>query len=169
MTYINGDATDLHYKIMDEDGQTLTENVNGDVSALAAAIESQNGKTITVYVQSVDLAGGTAKYAAGGRATEASIFGEAGPEWAIPEQHTERTAELLNAAREASGFTWPELLESVSETSTSKESQSTTIVYSPTINAQNADGVEQALRDDKARFERWFEDKKMRDAAEVYA
>lgn len=169
MTYINGDATDLHAKIMDEDGQTLLEIVNGDVSALAAAIESQNGKTITVYVQSVDLAGGTAKYAAGGRATEASIFGEAGPEWAIPEKHDQRTAELLNAAREASGFTWPELIAQFGGLNANTERQPTTLIYSPTINAQNAEGVEQVLQDDRRRFEKWFEDKQMRDAAEVYA
>ena len=43
-------------------------------------------------------------YADGGRADTASIFGEAGPEWAIPEQHTARTASLLEAAAKASGF-----------------------------------------------------------------
>lgn len=166
MTYINGDATDLHAKIMDEDGQTLLTIVNGDVSALAAAIESQNGKKITVYVESKKLA---AEYAEGGRATEASIFGEAGPEWAIPEKHDQRTAELLNAAREASGFTWPELIAQFGGLNANTERRPTTIVYSPTINAQNAEGVEQALMEDRRRFEKWYEDKQMRDAAEVYA
>ena len=39
-------------------------------------------------------------YAEGGRATEASVFAEAGPEWAIPEAHSARTAELIFVMRE---------------------------------------------------------------------
>ena len=45
----------------------------------------------------------------------------------------------------------------------------TTIVYSPTINAQDATGVEQVLRNDKERLDKWFEEKKMRDEVEVYS
>lgn len=45
-----------------------------------------------------------AAYAEGGRATEASIFGEAGAEWAIPERHDKRTLDLLSRAAAASGF-----------------------------------------------------------------
>lgn len=46
-------------------------------------------------------------YALGGRADSPSIFGEAGPEWAIPERHDGRTAALLKAAAQASGFKDP--------------------------------------------------------------
>jgi len=53
--------------------------------------------------------GKTTAYAEGGRADGPSVFGEAGAEWAIPEQHSARTAELLRAAANASGFTWAEL------------------------------------------------------------
>jgi hypothetical protein len=53
--------------------------------------------------------GNTTAYAEGGRADGPSVFGEAGAEWAIPEQHSARTAELLRAAANASGFTWAEL------------------------------------------------------------
>ena len=162
--YLDGDATDLHTKIYDEDGKLLTEMVTGDVSQLRALIEGQNGRTITVNIT------GKKMFAEGGRATEASIFGEVPgqAEWAIPEAHTERTAELLNAARAASGFTWPELLSRFGGLNANPQTQPTTIVYSPTINAADANGVEKVLQDDKRRLEEWFENKKMRDAVEVY-
>ena len=51
-----------------------------------------------------------AEHANGGRTTQAAIFGEAGPEWAIPEEHSARTASLIDAVRRASGFSWAELV-----------------------------------------------------------
>ena len=108
-------------------------------------------------------------FAEGGRATEASIFGEDGAEWAIPEEHSQRTAELLNAAREASGFTWPDILARFGGMNANAANSPTTLVYSPTINAQDATGVDQILREDKKRLEKWFESKKMHDEMEVYA
>lgn len=162
LEYLNGDATDLHMVIMGEDGKVLTEIVNGDTSALAAAIASYNGRTITVNIAGKKL------FAEGGRATSASIFGEAGPEWAIPEEHSERTAELLDAARAASGFTWPDILARFGGLNADAGHTPTTIVYSPTINAADATGVEQVLQEDKKRLDKWFEEKKMRDAVEVY-
>ena len=161
--YLNGDATDLHLTIWDENGQLLTENVTGNASQLAAIINSYNGRTITVNIAGKKLFG------SGGRATSASIFGEEGPEWAIPEAHTERTAQLLNAARQASGFTWPDLLARFGGMNARAGNTPTTIVYSPTINAQDATGVEQVLRNDKERLDKWFEEKKMRDEVEVYS
>ena len=162
LEYLNGDATDLHMVIMGEDGKVLTEIVNGNTSALAAAIASYNGRTITVNIAGKKL------FAEGGRATSASIFGEAGPEWAIPEEHSERTAELLDAARAASGFTWPDILARFGGLNADAGHTPTTIVYSPTINAADATGVEQVLQEDKKRLDKWFEEKKMRDAVEVY-
>ena len=161
--YLNGDAEDLHLTIWAEDGQLLTENVTGNASQLAAIINSYNGRTITVNIAGKKL------FASGGRATSASIFGEDGPEWAIPEAHTERTAALLNAAREASGFTWPDLMERFGGLNANPGNRPTTIVYSPTINAQDATGVEQVLRNDKERLDKWFEEKKMHDEVEVYS
>lgn len=108
-------------------------------------------------------------YAEGGRATRASIFGEAGAEWAIPEEHSARTAELLNAAMLASGFTWPELLARFGGLNGDAGHSPTTIIYSPTINARDARGVEDALAADKRRFERWMEERELRDRIEVYA
>ena len=163
LEYVSGDAADLSMSIMAEDGKTLLAYVTGDASALAAAINSYNGRTITVNIS------GRRMFAEGGRATSASIFGEAGPEWAIPEQHSERTAELLNAARAASGFSWGEILTRFGGLNSNPANQTTTFVYSPVIHAQDASGVEEVLRADKARMEKWFEEKKMRDSVEVYS
>lgn len=163
MEYVDGDATQLEATITPLDGKTLTEHVTGDASSLAAIINSYNGRTITVNIQ------GNKMFASGGRATTASIFGEAGPEWAIPEEHSERTADLLNAAREASGFTWPDLLARYGGLNANTDREPTTIIYSPTIHAADASGVEQVLLADKERLNRWFEEKKMRDEVEVYA
>lgn len=171
MEYIDGDPTLLSAKITGEDGKTLVEFVDGDPSALAAAIARYNGKVITVTVRynSNGLGAlGFDAFAEGGRAEHASIFGEAGPEWAIPEQHTQRTAELLNAAREASGFTWPDLLSRNGGLNAGAKGN-WTLVYSPTIVAADATGVEQKLKDDKAKLEKWLRDKQLHDDLEVYS
>lgn len=163
MEYVDGDATDLSISISDQDGKTLVENVTGDASSLASIINRYNGQTITVNIQ------GRKMFAAGGRATEASVFGEAGPEWAIPEEHTARTADLLNAAREASGFTWPDLLARYGGFNANANNSPSALVYSPVINATNADGVEKVLQDDKERLDKWYREKKALDELEVYS
>ncbi len=163
MEYVSGDATDLSMTITDQDGRALTENVTGNAASLAAIINSYNGRTITVNITGRKL------FAEGGRATSASIFGEAGPEWAIPEEHSERTAALLNAAREASGFTWPDILARFGGLNSNPDNQPTTIIYSPTIHAADATGVDQVLQEDKKRLDKWYEEKKMRDQLEVYS
>lgn len=163
MEYVSGDAANLSMTIQDQDGKTLVENVTGDASSLASAISAYNGKTITVNIQ------GNRMFASGGRATEASIFGEAGPEWAIPEEHSQRTAELLDAARAASGFTWPEIISRYGGLNANPNNTPPTLVYSPTIYAQNAEGVEEKLAQDKARLEKWYAEKQMIDRMEVYA
>lgn len=163
MEYVSGDATDLSMTITDQDGRVLTENVTGNAASLAAIISSYNGRTITVNITGRKL------FAEGGRATSASIFGEAGTEWAIPEEHSERTAALLNAAREASGFTWPDILARFGGLNSNPDNQPTTIIYSPTIHAADATGVDQVLQEDKKRLDKWYEEKKMRDQVEVYS
>jgi TP901 family phage tail tape measure protein len=163
MEYVSGDATDLSMTITDQDGRVLTENVTGNAASLAAIINSYNGRTITVNITGRKL------FAEGGRATSASIFGEAGPEWAIPEEHSERTAALLNAAREASGFTWPDILARFGGLNSNPDNHPTTIIYSPTIHAADATGVDQVLQEDKKRLDKWYEEKKMRDQVEVYS
>lgn len=163
LEYVSGDATDLQMSITEQDGRNVTTYVHGNTTALANAINQYAGKTITVNIR------GNRMFASGGRATEASIFGEAGPEWAIPEEHSERTANLLNEARKASGFTWPDLLARFGGMNASSGGNQQTLVYSPTINAGNADGVEDVLRNDKERLESWYRDMRMRESAEVYA
>lgn len=106
-------------------------------------------------------------YADGGRATQASIFGEAGPEWAIPEEHTDRTARLLDAARAGAGFTWPELIDRNGGLNAGGGFRGT-LIYQPTIIASDAAGVEQKLIEDKERLDRWWDEKQMRDDMEVY-
>lgn len=101
-------------------------------------------------------------YADGGRADTASIFGEAGPEWAIPEKHTARTASLLEAAAKASGFG------SLGLTAGGSSSGPATIIYSPVINAQDARGVDGALREDKKRLEKWWNERAARAEAEAF-
>jgi len=171
LEYVDGDATNLSMKITAEDGKTLLEYVHGDASSLAATIRKYDGMTITVNIK------GNKMFASGGRATEASTFGEAGPEWAIPEQHSERTAQLLNAAREASGFTWGEIMGRFGGLNADANHINVNMTYAPTINAANADGVSDVLTADKSRVERIvreavqraLEEGKLHDELEVYA
>lgn len=171
MSYVDGDVTDLDAKIVGEDGKVLTEFVNGNTTQLANAINQYQNQVITVQVRAVGLLPPSAAvggFAEGGRATSASIFGEAGPEWAIPEEHSRRTAELLNAARQASGFTWPELLSAYGGLNADASHRDTTVIYSPTVYANDATGVDRVLKDDKHRLDEWFEERKLRDRMEVY-
>lgn len=109
----------------------------------------------------------------GGRATEASIFGEAGAEWAIPEAHTERTASLLNAAREASGFTWGDLIARFGGLGANPGNSPVVLNYSPVINAGDAGGIAGILAADKERvlkmIRRALEESRYRESVEVFA
>lgn len=121
--------------------------------------------------------------AIGGRATEPVVFGEAGPEWFIPEAKTGRTADLLLAAARASGFTLAELaMRSGASTfanggttglkwsglssgsggnaggSGSGSGSSIKVQYSPVIHTDNAHGVDRALKEDKKRLEKWIDE-----------
>lgn len=109
------------------------------------------------------------KFANGGRATKASIFGEAGAEWAIPEEHSNRTANLLDAARKASGFSWPELIARNGGLNGDANQQPTQIIYQPTIYANDASGVAAKLSEDKERFARWFRERQTLERVGGYA
>lgn len=168
-THFEADTAPLEIAVQNLDGTVVQSTVVADATQAQmaiAAIEAHNGEVITITINTVKTGEG---FATGGRATTASIFGEAGPEWAIPEQHTERTAELLNAARAASGFSWGELLERFGGLNANPSSAPTTLVYSPTINAQNAEGVAAELEKDKERLIKYLRDKKILDEVEVYA
>lgn len=146
------------------------ESAAGGLGSLESGLQ-HTAMELQTFHAPPPVAPGEREFANGGRADSPSIFGEGDTaEWAIPEQHTSRTASLLNAARAASGFTWQELLMQFGGLNAgSRSGGQTTIVYSPTINANDASGVERVLKDDKSRFEKWFRDREMRDAAEVYA
>lgn len=169
------------YLLSDEQQMKTTVDVDADTSKLEEKVNMYDGKVITMYValgNENELKNSfgwrnrlytTPLFADGGRADEPSIFGEDGAEWAIPEEHSDRTARLLDAARAASGFTWAEILSRYGGMNANASNTPTTIVYSPTINATDATGVEQVLREDKRRFEKWLAEKQMRDSVEVYA
>ena len=150
----------------------LEENAK-EAQTAAQAIMNANPVMIPVYMKRLQrIAPGTVPmlevdaFAEGGRATEASIFGEAGPEWAIPEEHTARTAQLLWKAAEASGFSWADI---AAAGSGSSSGGGNTLVYSPTIVANDSTGVEQKLRDDKANLEKWLREKELKDKISLYA
>lgn len=106
-------------------------------------------------------------YADGGRATQASIFGEAGPEWAIPEEHTANTASLIWQAAQASGFTWGDIAAANSGAS-GRNTGGHTLIYSPTVIAADASGVEQKLIEDKERLDRWLQERELKEKISVY-
>ncbi|NLV58681.1 MAG: phage tail tape measure protein [Clostridiales bacterium] len=145
-----------------------------DFASEAQAYLSANPGSWPVHVSLTGMpkgGGGNNKldeYAQGGRAAIPSIFGEAGPEWAIPEEHSLRTAALLDAAREASGFTWGELIGRNGGLNASPGRQAGQYVYAPTIYANDARDVEEKLLEDKERFFKWMEDSALREEAEVY-
>lgn len=171
-------AAQAESEIAPQFGQTLTQDVNvtdnGSAGATRQNIQSLFGQPIIqrIIVSKAGSKGAKGKtadlYAEGGRADEASIFGEAGPEWAIPEAHTRRTAELLDAARAASGFSWPELLGMSGGLNADAGHTPTQLVYSPTIIANDASGVEQKLIEDKERLDRWWRERQLREDIAVY-
>lgn len=161
----------------EDDGYTLPIDVtdNGSAAETRSIIEATFNDPVDQVVRIVTKGAAGMysmpsfrQYADGGRADTASIFGEAGPEWAIPEAHTERTASLLDAAREASGFTWPELLSRNGGLNADGGHQPVQLIYSPTIIAGDATGVEQKLIEDKARLDAWYREKRLRDEVMAY-
>ena len=145
----------------------LYEDAISERSSAQSYLSSHPGtwRVNTIY------GGGTvnrmAMYAEGGRATEASIFGEAGAEWAIPEEHTANTASLIWQAAQASGFTWGEIAEA--NGGSSGGSGGNTLIYTPTIIAADATGVEEKLKEDKERLERWLRERELKEKIAVYA
>lgn len=151
------------------EGYSLTVTPEIDEAA-AAKVESYNPGTKTMGILPY-IIGKT--YAEGGRATEPSIFGEAGAEWAIPEEHSEKTAALLNEARQASGFTWGDLISRFGGLNANPSNKKVVVNYSPTINATNAEGVAGVLQQDKANLLKMMkgmlDDLSIREEVEAYA
>jgi hypothetical protein len=115
-------------------------------------------------------------FAEGGRSDVPAIFGEGTtPEWAIPEAHTPRTASLLAAAADASGFSWGELASASSSRGNGGSSGGEGIVvhYSPVIHSDGTDGLDGILREDKERLvktiERILDDRRMYESVVAYS
>lgn len=151
-------------------GTKLNVPVDLDARESISEIESTPITMKVNFEPTTSLGGGEIPpaYAEGGRADRASIFGENGAEWAIPEEHSSRTAELLRMAAAASGFTWGELL-SRNGGLNAGGGQPVTVVYSPTINANDASGVRDELIADKGRLEKWFRERELKESLVSYA
>lgn len=118
-----------------------------------ALLEGWQTPTLNAYVKIVSAAddndvsldsagvGKKPKFALGGRATTASIFGEEGAEWAIPEAHTQHVAELLASASKASGFTFGELIARTGGMNDNPNYRGSAVSFSPqvVINAGSGD------------------------------
>lgn len=153
-----------------------TEAMNAEL----AGMQSTANRGVTVPIFTRQGGPGVVKpalFATGGRATEASIFGEGDvAEWAIPEEHTERTADLLTAAAQASGFGWDELLARNGGLNGDAGNVVVNTTYAPTINAGDANGVEGVLEKDKERVAQIVKkavkdaliEQRFRDQVEVY-
>lgn len=153
-----------------------TEAMNAELGSMQST--ANRGVTVPIFTRQ----GGPgvvkpALFASGGRATEASIFGEGDvAEWAIPEEHTERTADLLTAAARASGFGWDELLARNGGLNGDAGNVVVNTTYAPTINAGDASGVEGVLEKDKERVAQIVKkavkdaliEQRFRDQVEVY-
>lgn len=150
-----------------------------EAAALAAQLLQQEALSHKIWYQAQIRAPGytwpTVKaFGEGGRATEASIFGEGDvAEWAIPEEHTPRTADLIRKTAEASGFDLGELAARYGETG----GVTVNTTYAPTINAADAASVDEILQKDKRRTAQIVKDavrealreQRFRDSVEVYA
>lgn len=156
--------------------------VNAETELDTSAVDDwvPPNKYAWVYYKAKDETGegeGEGGFAEGGRADTPSLFGEAGPEWAIPEAHTQRTADLLRAAAAASGFSWGELLERNGGLNAGGGISVNIQSYSPVINANDATGVAEELAKDKARLgtivkkavEAAMENMNLHNSIEVYA
>ena len=123
------------------------------------------------YPVTVNSSGGVGNtkakgYAEGGRADEPSIFGEAGAEWAIPEENSANTRSLMIQAAQASGISLSEL---AAQAEGAKAQRSAVqVYYSPVIYAENADGVDEKLREDKRRFEDWMNERERYESVVKY-
>ena len=170
---------DVVYNDSGDPGGSFVSTGSTSKSGNSGGIFGQMANTLSSWQSSIkNKLSGLTKHAEGGRSDVAAIFGEDGPEWAIPEKHSDRTAELLNAARQASGFTWNELIARYGGLGGRADGVVVTIEnYAPIIHADNADGVEQKLLEDKDRLKGIvseavrdaMERNALHDAIEVYA
>ena len=114
----------------------------------------------------VDRRTTTRAYADGGYADTPSIFGEAGGEWAIPQEKTENSRRLLRRAAAGSGFSPEEIYPEKNRT----EKTAMSFTFAPTIYARDAQGVKETLEGERAQMmalmESWWNEK-MRESERV--
>lgn len=152
---LTADTTQVSGIIASVTGQQRTVPLRPKTDEIEAYLNRPGTKEVKlVYTDSGII--GQNGYALGGRATTASIFGEAGPEWAIPEQHTERTRSLLLAAASASGFTAQELV------------RSNTVNFAPVITVADSRGMTGALNSAQSNFFAQLKRRRMIDARMRY-
>ena len=174
-TDFNGALTPGYQDVNTSDGGSAGSSW---ASAFQGALDANPGK----FTVNVTASGNTKllekaesatsqTFANGGRADRASIFGEAGAEWAIPEEHSANTASLLMRAAAASGFTWPELITAAANrTGGGGSGGGDSLTYSPTfiINTDKAEDIEDILRRDKENMRRWWRETKLMEYRMAY-
>ncbi len=134
----------------------IKDRVNGIVGLVNIVIRAINGLSFTVPDWVPELGGKTfgfnipemPMFAQGGFANQPSIFGEAGPEAAIPLKRTPRSLSLLNQTAKALGVSGGGGVQ---------------IVYSPNITGANTTEIENMLRNSYKEFmemiDRYFAEK----------
>ena len=188
-----------------KDGVTVSGSVEA-VQAELSQMQSYANSNPVRFNSTLTHGGGGGGFgvpgmAKGGRETQPTLFAEAGiPEWYIPEEHTDNTADLILAAAYNSGFdladlaeragarlfadggtdgtgtldwgTMPETSSGGSGSGDSAGGGGVMVQYSPVIHADNAEGVERALMEDKRRLkkmmEEWWEQKQLYESMVAY-
>lgn len=114
---------------------------------------------------------GFQQFAEGGRATSASIFGEGETaEWAIPEEHTSRTAALLASAANASGFTFDELIRRTGGLNGKPANVQAAPVFAPVITIQGANKSMEGITEELfQKFVDWTEANKLEQERMAYS
>ncbi len=174
----------------DVDGDALAADAQEAGSTAVTQLQEAWGSPVLyAYIKTVGLsgaaAGGTAGsgltaendqevslpgFADGGRTDIASIFGEAGAEWAIPEEHTDRTADLLLSAASASGFTFGELIRRSGGLTADPGHTPSAPVFNPQIYVNgSAESVAEALQNAFEGFKEWYEDTRRDEERRAYA
>lgn len=124
-------------------------NIFSNIFGLGSAEGGEGGASASTQGTGRLSGNKMAAFAQGGIATRPSIFGEAGPEMAIPLQRTPRSLSLLSETAQRLGV--------------GGGGSSPTFVYSPTISggntAENRQLLSESQADFEARMDRWWREK----------
>lgn len=153
---LTADTTQVNGIIARVTGQQRNVPLEPQTDDIEAYLSRPGTKQVKLVYTDPGIIGGMDGYATGGRATKASIFAEAGPEWAIPEQHTSRTRDLLLAAASASGFSPQDLV------------RSNTVNFAPVITVADSRGMTGALQSAQSNFFAQLKRRRLIDARMSY-